>query len=133
MDSNIDKGKKKVKIRIKDTVFNKDNQREVRSGSAATLTRNKKGVLEAHRDENFAGINEQTMREDREVKQRLKEGDSHFSGVSAPRVGGDIEPTVQAKGTSNKKLMIKSIKNVKQNSASPQAKQAAIRMLRRGN
>ncbi len=52
-----------------------------------------------------------------------------FSGTAAPRVGGTSKPNPTAhklSGTSSKKSIRKSIKNIKNTAASPQAKRSAI-------
>lgn len=110
--------------KVKDT-------RKVRMGSVATLVRNKKGDIEKVKDKDYAGINEQTIKEDYDYKRRLQEGDMTFDGVAAPRQGGKVDKAVSAKGTSGKKLIIRSIKNAKRSDASPAAKKASIKILRR--
>lgn len=51
-----------------------------------------------------------------------------FSGSAAPRVGGVVKPTGMASGTASKKLIKKSMANVKANAASKQAKRSARKL-----
>lgn len=133
MDVNNDKPKKKIKIKVNGATFNQDTGRQVRTGSAAVLYRDDKGVIQQQKNKDFAALDQQTHKEDFDAKRKAHEGDDSFHSVAAPRVGGVVEKTVQASGTGNAKLMIKSIKRARQSSASPQAKKASIRMLRRQN
>ena len=53
--------------------------------------------------------------------------ENYAAGVG-PRVGGTVQKGVVASGTSNKKLIKKSMKNVSRSSASPQAKRSARKL-----
>jgi hypothetical protein len=128
--ANITDPKKKIKIKINGADFTQDTTRQVRQGSAATLSRDEKGNIQARRDKDYAGISPETMRQDYAAKRKAKEGDGTYDGASAPRGGGPVEKTVRASGTGSKKLMIKSIKRVKKSDASPQAKRSAIKVLK---
>lgn len=57
-----------------------------------------------------------------------------FSGNAAPRVGGTSKPNPTAHklhGSSSKKTIKQSIKNIKKTAASPQAKRAALASYRK--
>lgn len=128
--TNVTDPEKKVKIKI-NTMSVKTDPDAVKTGSAGRLTRNKKGGIEVKKDANYQGIDTHTKSAQAQ-KRAAKEGDSHFSGVAAPRSGGKHHGGVVASGTNKRKLMIKALKNVKRSEASPQAKRSAIRMLKRG-
>ena len=122
----INDPKKKTKIRVNSGAFKSTT---VITGSGAALTRDDKGKLVAHRDENYAGVSAKSIREDREKRKNL--GDRTFDGMAAPRAGGGekMKKGPQASG-GTKKMMIKSMKRVRKSDASPQAKQAAMRILK---
>jgi hypothetical protein len=124
----IDVPKKKTKIIVNSGKFRGTPQ----TGDAATLSRDDKGEIVARRGKNYAGMSDNMAREAQSQKRAAKEGDSHFDGASAPRVGGGekLHKGVTPTGSGTKKMMIKSIKRAKKSDASPQAKKAALRILR---
>lgn len=82
-------------------------------------------------------VTQESLKADRERAKRTKEeipgklAQAYDSGP-APRVGGDApKSTGMAKGTATKKLLKMSKKRARQSDASPAAKKAAIRSLKR--
>lgn len=59
---------------------------EGKSGPKATITRDSKGKLKAIIPKNFAGITQETLRQDRMTKAGT--GSGSYDGGPAPRVGG---------------------------------------------
>ena len=103
-----------------------DPKAKGRSGSKAVIKRNKKGDLEATKKPDFAGVTNETLREDRAAAAGT--GNSFFSGAPAPRIkeyDAATQGEVPKGGT--KKQVKSSIRRVKKSGASPQAKRAAIR------
>lgn len=96
-------------------------------GAPAKVVRNKKGDLEAIKGKDFYNTpeNQAIVR-----KNKLKKGDSTFSGAPAPRVGGKqkmIAKSGPVKG-GTKKMLSASKKRVNKSAASPQAKRSAKRL-----
>lgn len=61
-------------------------KRGVVKGSGAKLTRNKKGVLSSTQGANYAGVSQNTLKQDRIAKAGT--GSGSYAGNVAPRVGG---------------------------------------------
>lgn len=92
---------------------------EGKSGSGAKLSRDKKGNLKATLKKDFAGITQETLRQDRITKAGT--GSGTYSGAPAPRVGGKQTPI--AKSGPLKSATKKVIKQSRRKTAgSPQAK-----------
>jgi hypothetical protein len=97
-------------------------------GSAAVIVRDKKGTLTTLKKDDFAGVNQETLADD---KARMK-GNSEFSGGPAPRVGGAApKSTGMDTGTAKRKMIKDSIRRVKKSDASPQAKRSAYNAYKR--
>lgn len=56
-----------------------------KTGSAASLSRNKKGDIVAKKGKDFAGVSQATMKAD--AKTRAKTGDRTYTGAPAPQGG----------------------------------------------
>src|SRR5687768_4453812 len=102
----------------------KPNMSKGSSGPGAKLSRDKKGDIKATLPKGFAGITQETLRQDRITKAGT--GSGTFSGSPAPRVGG--KQAVIAKSPNLKSATKKVIKQSrKKPTGSPQARAAQKR------
>ena len=98
------------------------------TGSAAKLSRDKKGTLKATYASDFGGITQKTMAQDRKTKAGT--GNGQYNGVPAPRVGGKQKMIAQSGSVvgGTKKMMKQSKRRVNKSSASKAAKQSARKL-----
>ena len=102
----------------------------VKYGSKATIIRNKKGAAVGRIEkEDYAGVNESTLHEDREYMASKMSSSPHFDSGPSPRVGGKASNTqggIPMGGS--KKQVYKAKMRVKKSAASPQAKFSAKKL-----
>ncbi|HEY0749812.1 MAG TPA: hypothetical protein VGD26_01575 [Chitinophagaceae bacterium] len=116
------------KVKYPPTTTPKTNPAKGKSGSAAKLSRDSKGNLKATLKSDFAGVSQETMRQDRRAKAGT--GDGTYNGAPAPRVGGKqkpIAPSGNVRG-GTKSMLKASKKRVNKSAASASAKKAAKKL-----
>ena len=99
------------------------NPSKGKTGSAAKLSRTKKGDLVAKRDKNYAGVSQSTMKAD--AKTKAGTGDKTFTGAPAPRGGGKQKLIKSGNLTSATKKVIRQSR--RKPTGSPQAKKSQRR------
>lgn len=98
-----------------------------KTGSVAKLSRDKSGNIVAKKDKNFAGVTQQSMKEDAAV--RSKTGNRSFTGAPAPRGGKQAVIAKSGAVKGGTKSQVKASKRrVNKSAASPAAKRSAKRL-----
>lgn len=118
--SNVTDPKKKKK--------SSNSKTEPESETGAIMQRDKKGTLTRVEGKNYQGQTNEKIRESRDIAAGT--GSGSYGGGVAPKVGSDEKyKSIAANLTGGtKKQMRQSKKNVKNNSASPQAKKSAKKL-----